>query len=65
MEKKTFAARIKKVMDRRGVSMNQVARDTGLNVSSIWHYCHGKSLPTSDRIPILTKYFKVKKDYFF
>jgi len=60
-----FSRKLKILMNHKEVGMNQLARDTGINVSSIWHYCHGISIPTSDKIPILAKYFRVKKDYFF
>lgn len=57
-----FNQMLEKLMDKKGVSAYKVWKDTGIPQSAISRWRAGTTMPSSDNIEILAKYFGVSSD---
>lgn len=56
-------AQIRKYMDLRGLSVEDVKDYLSLGcVQSVYHWLHGKSLPSLDNLYVLSRYLQVPMD---
>lgn len=61
MEK--FVERLKELRLERGLSKEQVSKDTGLSRSAISLWEAGKRVPNAEAVVVLAKYFEVTTDF--
>ena len=61
MEK--FVERLKELRLERGLSKEQVSKDTGLSRSAISLWEAGKRVPNAEAVVVLAKYFEVATDF--
>ena len=61
MEK--FVERLKELRFERGLSKEQVSKDTGLSRSAISLWEAGKRVPNAEAVVVLAKYFEVTTDF--
>ena len=61
MEK--FVERLKELRLERGLSKEQVSKDTGLSRSAISLWEAGKRVPNPEAVVVLAKYFEVTTDF--
>lgn len=54
-----FKDRFNKLLDKHGISMYRVSKDTGIVQQVLAHYKQGASKPKQDKLNILAKYFDV------
>ena len=61
MEK--FVERLKELRLERGLSKEQVSKNTGLSRSAISLWEAGKRVPNAEAVVVLAKYFEVTTDF--
>lgn len=54
----------KRLLDEKGVTAYQVAKDTGISQATLSDWKLGKSKPKADKLSILAKYFDVPLEDF-
>lgn len=60
---KPFPKRLRLLMEENGLSQNRLAKILGISRQAISSYALGASLPDSEKITTIAKYFKVSTDY--
>ena len=55
--------RLKELRLERGLSKEQVSKDTGLSRSAISLWEAGKRVPNAEAVVVLAKYFEVTTDF--
>lgn len=58
-----FAERLKELRNEKGISIFQLAMDTGFSVAAISRWENKMRVPKIEVLPVLAKYFKVSTDY--
>ena len=58
-----FAERLKEAMFYAGLSPAQLAEETGINVSSLYHYLEARHMPTVDMLVRLADRFSCSADF--
>ncbi len=58
-----FAERLKELRTEKGLSLAQLARETGLGTTSLCYWETEKRIPNALAIITLAKYFDVTTDY--
>ncbi|KEK17377.1 XRE family transcriptional regulator [Bacillus manliponensis] len=56
-------ARLKELIDKRGITQQQLADAIGLSHVSIYYYVEGKKTPGTRTLQKIANYFKVTTDY--
>ena len=59
----TFGERLRYLKDRKDVTFRQMAKDTGINVTSLQKYALGTMEPRLSRMEWIADYFGVSLDY--
>lgn len=59
----TFAGRLRKLIDSKGVTPYEVSKETGVPESSLSRYLTKGAKPTKDNREKIAKYFHVTSDY--
>ena len=54
-----FAARLKYYMNIKGCKQSDIARDLGINMSTISSWCNGVMIPRMEKIKMLADYFNI------
>ena len=63
IDKKATGIRIKRIMNRRGVSVKELKEYLGLScVQSIYHWMDGTCLPTLDNLYAMSQLFGISVD---
>jgi len=55
----------RKLMEERGLTASEVARETGLNRQLFSDWKSGKSTPKGDKIAILARFFGIPMEQFY
>lgn len=58
-----FVERLKELRIEKGLSLVQLAKETGISKSAISFWENGNRIPTALHIITLAKYFEVSADY--
>ncbi len=58
-----FIERLKELRENKNLSQSQLAKNTGLNQTTISSWEIGKRIPSAQAIIVLAKYFGVSADY--
>lgn len=58
-----FTERLKELRIEKGLSLVQLAKETGISKSAISFWENGDRIPTALQIITLAKYFEVSADY--
>lgn len=58
-----FVERLKLLRTEKGITQEQLAKDTGLSQSAITYWETGKRVPNAQVVIILARYFGVTTDY--
>lgn len=58
-----FAKRLKELREEKGLSQNQLAKQTGLSQVSVSLWESKKKNPSIDAVIVLAKFFDVSSDY--
>ncbi len=58
-----FVERLKELRIEKGLSLVQLAKETGISKSAISFWENGDRIPTALNIITLAKYFEVSSDY--
>lgn len=62
--KKEFGIRLRKILERKGVSQFELSERTGITPSDICHYVNGKTSPTFYRVDKIAKALGCSVDEF-
>ena len=57
--RQAFAARLKYYMNIKGCKQSDIARDLGINMSTISSWCNGVMIPRMEKIKMLADYFNI------
>ena len=55
----TFAEKFKAARKKAGLSQDRLSAELGISKRTIINYEHGATLPPSDKLPVIAKYFGV------
>ena len=56
--------KFKQLLDERGVTAYQVAKETGISTATLTQWKQGKYTPKMDKILLIADYFGVPLEYF-
>jgi transcriptional regulator with XRE-family HTH domain len=59
-----FSHRLRSILEERGISQRQLARDMGVSTTTAQRWCQGKS-PTTSNVIELSTFFGVTPQWFF
>jgi transcriptional regulator with XRE-family HTH domain len=63
-QKRLFAIRLNKLIEKSGKTQTEIARDLGINKTTLSSWKRGVAFPTSGKLQMLDDYFGVGKSYF-
>lgn len=63
-QKRLFAIRLNELIEKSGKTQTEIARDLGINKTTLSSWKRGVAFPTSGKLQMLADYFGVGKSYF-
>jgi len=58
-----FAERLRELREEKGISINKLAKEIGVDHSTIVRWEKGDRVPTIDNLYLVAKFFNVSSDY--
>jgi len=58
-----FCERLKELREEKGISINKLSKEIGVDHSSIVRWEKGERIPSIDNLYLLAKFFNVSSDY--